>query len=560
MLDMESLRALSAHSAAWGLAILSLAITLGLALGAVRVRGVRLGVAGVLFSTLVFGQLGLTLDTRVLDFLRDFALIIFVYAIGLQVGPGFLTSLRDEGLRLNALSLATVVCGAVMTAAVVRLAHLDRAYASGLFAGAFTSTPALAAGQEALRQMHGTPERVSQMHSLTGTAYTLAYPLGIIGPIFGVVILRRIFRVRIEEERASHLAEERTRRPPIEVIDFEMTEARYDGTSIRELAPLHGTGVIFSRLLRERTLTVPNGDTIVTLGDVYRAVGPRTALARIAKAMGRLTTMNAAQAHGDVQRMDLVVTRTAVLRRPLRELNLIRRTGATVVRVNRAGIELTPKATLRLQFGDRVTVVGPAAGLKMVEAELGNCPEFLNKPQLVPLFLGIVLGVLVGSVPLFVPGLHARLTIGLAGGPMIAAIVLSQLGSIGSVIWYMPVAANQLFRDFGLAVFLACVGLKAGDHFVQTLGGAIGLILIAWGFAVTMLPVVIIGILARTLFKMNFVTLAGWVAGAMTSSPALLFANEMTESDSPALAYAAVAPLAMLAPIICAQLLVVMLG
>jgi putative transport protein len=560
MLPMESIRALTLQSSAWGLAIFSLAITFGLALGAVRIRGFRLGVAGVLFSALLFGQLGLTLEPRVLTFLRDFALIIFVYSIGLQVGPGFLTSLRDEGVQLNILTIAVIVLGAAMTALVARIAHLDKLYVSGLFAGAFTSTPALAAGQEALRQMHAsTLDRLSAGLALTGTAYTLSYPLGIVGPILCIVILRRILRIRIEDERASHTAAEQKRRPPIEVIDLEMTEARHDGTAIKDLALLHGTDVIFSRLVRDGTLTVPTGDTVIRLGDLYRAVGPRIALARVAKAMGRLTTMPAVAADSDVQRTDLIVTRTAVLRRSLRELNFIRRAGVTIVRVHRADIELTPRASLRLQFGDRLTAVGPAAGLKAVESEVGNCPEFLNRAQLVPIFLGIVLGVVVGSVPLIVPGLHARLSIGLAGGPMIAAIILSQLGNIGSVIWYMPVAANQLFRDFGLAVFLACVGLKAGDHFLQNLHGGAGLALIAWGLAITMLPVLIVGLLARMLFRTNFVTLAGWIAGAMTSSPALLFAGESTGSDAPALAYAAVAPLAMVAPIVCAQLLVVFL-
>jgi putative transport protein len=561
MLAMDWIRAWSASSVAGGLAVFSLAISFGLALGAVRIRGLRLGVAGVLFSALLFGQLGLTLEGRVLNFLRDFALIIFVYSIGLQVGPGFVTSLRDEGLKLNVLSIAVVMLGAALSALVVRLGHLDKLYASGLYSGAFTSTPALAAGQEAVRQVHGTtPDRLSTAMGLTGTAYTVTYPLGVLGPILCIAMLRRMFRVRIDDEVANHAALEQKRRPPVERIDFEMTEAHYDGTAIRDLDLLRGSDVIFSRLLRSGSTSVPNGDTVAQLGDIYRAVGPRTALARIAKAMGRLTTMEVADTDGNVQRMDLLVTRTAVLRRSLRELNLIRRFGVTVVRVHRADIELPPRAGLRLQFGDRVTVVGPITGLKSAEAELGNCPERLNRPQLVPVFLGIVLGVLVGSVPLFVPGLKARLTIGLAGGPMIAAIALSQLGSIGSVIWYMPVAANQLFRDFGLAVFLACVGLKAGDHFVQNLHGSAGVVLIVWGLIITMLPVLCVGVLARVLFRMNFVTLSGWISGAMTSSPALLFAGDMTGSDAPALAYAAVAPLAMLAPIICAQVLVVILG
>jgi putative transport protein len=551
---------ISAHTVPSGLAMLGLAVTLGLALGAVRIHGFRLGVSGVLFSALVFGQLGLSLDDRVLEFLRDFALIIFVYAIGLQVGPGFLTSLREEGLRLNLLSIVVVVLGALMTAAVVKVAHLEKVVASGLYAGAFTTTPGLAAGQEELRHAPGIADNsVSRALAITGMAYTVTYPFGVVGPILVIAMLRRILGVRVHDERASLAAAQEQRRPSIGVIEFEVTQQDCIGVPLKEHRVVRESGVVFARLLRNNVQVVPNADTVIQLGDVYRAVGPRTALAKVAKALGRVTIAGLDRAAGDVERMDLVVTRTKVLRKSLRELNLSRRTGVTIVRVNRAGVDLPPRASLKLQFGDRLVAVGPEAGLKTVEAELGNSPDTLNRPQLVPIFLGIVLGVLVGSIPLVIPGMNTRLKIGLAGGPMIAAIVLSQLGNIGSVVWYMPVAANQLFRDFGLAVFLACVGLRAGNHFLDNLSGSAGLILIGWGAAITMLPVFLVGLAARRLLRINFVTLAGWVAGAMTSSPALMFAGELTDSDAPALAYASVAPLGFLTPILCAQLLVVFL-
>jgi putative transport protein len=227
--------------------------------------------------------------------------------------------------------------------------------------------------------------------------------------------------------------------------------------------------------------------------------------------------------------------------------------------VNRAGIDLAPTAALRLQFGDRVVAVGPESGLRIVEAELGNSPDMLNRPQLVPIFLGIALGVLVGSIPLVIPGLHTRLRIGLAGGPLLAAIALSQLGSIGSVVWYIPIAASTLFRDFGLAVFLACVGLQSGNGFLQNLVQGGGVELVAWGAAVTVVPILVVGLFARSFLKMNFVTLSGWVAGAMTSTPAMMFAKDLAGSDAPATVYAAVAPLGLLTPIICSQLLVLMM-
>jgi putative transport protein len=547
-------------SAAAGLARISLAVALGLGLGAIRVRGIRLGVSGVLFSSLIFGQLGLTVDAKILEFLRDFALIIFVYAIGLQVGPGFVSSLRSEGLRLNILSLLVIFLGAVMTAGIVRAVHLKREATSGLYAGAFTTTPGLAAGQESLRHiLAATPDQATAAVDAASLAYTVAYPLGILGPILVIAALRKIFGVQMERERADLAILEQSKRPPIESVDLEVTQESHAGKMLKEHPQLKSLGITFSRLLRDNTVTVPTGTTVIQIGDVFRAVGSRNNLMELVEAMGRLSTADMGDAGGDVRRMELIVTRTQVLRRPLRELDLIRRAGITLARVNRSGIELAPKASLRLQFGDRVTAVGPEEGLKMLEAELGNSPETLNRPQLIPIFLGIVLGVFIGSIPFAVPGLNLKLRIGLAGGPMLAAILLSQFGNLGSVVWYMPAAANQLFRDFGLAVFLACVGMQAGNQFLHRLAHG-GLQFVVWGALVTVVPVLLVGIFARSVLKMNFLTLSGWVAGAMTSSPALLFADELSASDAPAVAYAAVAPLGILAPILCAQLLVVVMA
>jgi putative transport protein len=556
MQPMELLAQIEKNSVTHGLAVLSIAVTFGLAVGAVRFRGMKLGIAGVLFSSLVFGQLGFTVDPNVLSFLRDFALILFVYALGLQVGPGFTASLRHEGLRLNVLSLVVIILGAIFTAGIVHFAGLPKSVTSGLYAGAYTTTPGLAAGQEALSHAHRAPSDAAMR---AGLAYTVTYPFGVVGPILVIAALRRIFRIRIADEVAALAAAERVRRPPIEAVDFQVTQAAHAGVKLRDLQALHHQGIVFSRLIRDQIVTVPTGDTEVRLGDVYRAVGPRTNVATIVEAMGRPAEPELLRATGDVRRMDLLVTRTQVLRRPLHDLDLIRRTGVTIARVTRAGIDLAPKASLRLQFGDSVVVVGPESGLKIVEAELGNSPDMLNRPQLVPIFLGIVLGVLVGSIPLVIPGLHTRLRIGLAGGPLLAAIALSQLGSIGSVVWYMPIATSTLFRDFGLAVFLACVGLQSGTGFLQNLVQGGGVELVAWGAAVTIVPILFVGLLARSFLKMNFVTLSGWVAGAMTSTPAMMFANELAGSDAPATVYAAVAPLGLLTPIICSQLLVLMM-
>jgi putative transport protein len=353
---------------------------------------------------------------------------------------------------------------------------------------------------------------------------------------------------------------EERRRPPLDLMDFEVTKPEHVGKALRELEFFREDGVVLTRALRNHVLEVPSADMIIAVGDVYRAVGPREKLHEIVEMMGKKSDVDLGSVTGLVQRMDLVVTRTQVLKRPLRELNLTRRTGVTIGRITRCGVDLVPRAGLRLAFADHVTVIGPETGLKMVAAELGNAPELLNRPRLVPIFTGIFLGVLIGSIPLLIPGLDVRLRIGLAGGPLIAAIALSQLGNIGSIVWYMPASANQLFRDFGLAVFLACVGLQAGDHFLQHAAQGPGLSLLALGAAITIVPVLAVALFARIVMKMNFITLAGWIAGAMTSSPALIFADELAETDAPAVAYAAVAPLATLIPILCAQILAITSG
>ena len=491
----------------------------------------------MLFASLVFGQVGFTIEPKVLDFLRNFALIIFMYAMGLQVGPGFGASLRAEGVRLNTLTLCVIVLGAAMTAAIAR--WIPSSMGPGLFSGAFTTTPGLAAAQEAMRGSRSIYDDASAP-ARTGLAYSITYPFGVVGPMFVVVALRVMFRVCVDDESAALIAAEERSHPHIEIVDLEVTAAEYAGTSLREHPLLKGKDIVFTRLLRGSAMVVPTADTLVQVGDIYRAIGPGGDLSALIAAIGHRSSTNLSCAPGDIQRMDLIVTNTKILHRTLRELDLVHRTGVTIGQIHRAGIELMPTASLRLAFADQVTVAGPQAGIELVEAELGNSVQKLNQSQLIPIFLGIVLGVIVGSIPLVLPGLHGSLRIGLAGGSLLAAIALSRVGSVGSVIWYMPAAANQLFRDFGLAIFLACIGFEAGDHFIQRAAENSGLVLFVWGAVIATLPVFIVACFARVVLRMNFIALSGWVAGAMGSSTTLFFVEEMTASNSPAVAYAAV--------------------
>ena len=367
--------------------------------------------------------------------------------------------------------------------------------------------------------------------------------------------LRRLFGINLQQEKKAFLAAEESRHPPRAIVDFEVTRPTHAGTRLADHPLLASHDVTVSRLLRKNVLSVPAADAIFQLGDIYRAVGPRYRLSQLVTALGREHAMDLSGATGDLQRIDVVVTRTDVLHRPLRELDPLGRLGAVIVGVNRAGVDLAPTASLRLAFADRISIVGPKSVLKTLESEFGNSPERLNRSQLVPIFLGIFLGVLAGSISLSIPGTSLVLRLGLAGGPLVTAIALAQLGNVGSIVWYMPAAANQVLRDFGLAVFLACVGLQAGNHFLQNASGPGGCMLFLYGVLLTLCPLFAVACFARLFLHMNFITLSGWIAGVTTSSPALLLAKDLTQSDGPALAYAAVTPIAELLPIFCAQIL-----
>jgi putative transport protein len=557
-----------ADSVAGGLATLALAVAIGIALGNLRFKGVRLGVAAVLFSAMLFAQLGLKIDPHVLDYFRDFALVLFVYTLGLQMGPGFFSSLRAEGLRLNILAVAAVILGAVMTGLIVHFTRLPRELASGLYTGGFATTPALAAGEEALRAVLAgkSADAIQAAVSRTDLAYSVAYPFGLTGPILLVILFRLLFRVKLSDELKLLAESDQVHRPQRALVDVLVTNPEIAGRSLRHQCFLQSRGVLLARLQRGDVQSVPNANTVIELGDIYRAVGPQSALDELIALMGKKSAVSLPELGvggvggvAQVQRADLVVTHRTVLGKSLRELDLINRFGVTVARVQRAGVDLAPGASFTFHFGDTVLVIGPAAALKAVEEELGNSNDALNQTQLIPIFLGIWLGVVVGSLPIPIPGLNTPVRIGLAGGPMLVAIALSRLGNIGSVVWYMPPAANQILRDFGMAVFLACVGFQSGDNFYHNLVYHGGLPLVAWGMVITMVPMLLVGLFARLVLKMNFVTLTGLISGAMTSSPTLLFANETTGSSAPALAYAAVYPLSMLVPVFCAQLLVTIL-
>ncbi len=549
--------ALSHQPVAQAIVVTAIVVTLGLALGSVKFRGIGLGIAGVLFVGILCRHLGLSISPELLPFIRDFGLILFVYTIGMQVGPGFFTSLRRQGLPLNLLASGIVVLGGVTTLVLAWALKLDLAVAVGIFAGATTNTPSLGAAQEALNALTGI---AADRLALPAMGYAIAYPFGILGIILTMVGLRTWLRIDTGAELARLNSEQQSKHEPLERRNFIVTNPNLNGLRLHQIPGKTQLGAVVSRIryLGEDEVFPADKGTVVHEGDVILAVGTRETLREFGLIVGRETQEDLKKGPGQVVDRRFVVTRKQVLGCTLQEVGLAERFGVAVTRVTRADLEMTAVSDLRLQFGDILRVVGTEEEMTLVEPVLGNSIKGLSYTNLIPVFLGILLGVVVGLYPIPLPGVPTPVRLGLAGGPLIVAILLSRLGRIGPLVWYMPANANILLREFGIALFLASAGLKAGEHFFELLFSNQGLVWLLSGAAVTLIPLLLMSLVARYLLRLNFIHLCGLLAGSMTDPPALAFANAVNKSDAPSVAYATVYPFTMLLRILIAQLLIVL--
>jgi putative transport protein len=543
-------------SVAHSIAALGAVIAAGLALGHVRIFGVSLGVAGVLFSGLLAAHLGLKVNPAVLEFTRELGLVFFVFTIGLQLGPGFFASLRRQGLALNLMAAAVVLLGAGLVLLLPRLAGIPLPAAVGIFSGATTNTPSLAAAGQALRQMSGTSEA---MLKLPDVAYAVTYPFGILGTILAMLAIRRLFRVDLESEKRALRADRAAEQRPIETLALRVTNPNLAGVPIARIPALRESEVVVSRLSREGTVRVATPDTRLALGDELLLVGSPAGLESLRVVIGETSSADLRSAPGNVDVRRVLVTSRTALGKSVDELDLGRRYGVNVTRIARGDQQFTPTSSLRLQFADTVTLVGPEAQLAPAEALLGNSPKELNQPNLVAVFVGILLGVMLGTMPLFVPGLPAPVKLGLAGGPLIVAILLGRLGHWGPLVWYMPPNANYMLREIGIALFLAAVGLKSGDSFWPLISEGDGLRWMLAGAVVTVVPLLLVALAARAIWKLNYVRLCGLLAGSMTDPPALAFASTLAGSEDVAIAYVTVYPLTMLLRVFAAQWMILFL-
>lgn len=545
----------TSHAVAHAILIISLVIVAGLGLGSIRLRGIGLGSAGVLFAGILAGHFGQTADHDILDFAKEFGLILFVFTIGLQLGPSFLATLRHQGLKLNLLAAAIVFGGAGMAILTGWLWRFDFAGVLGLFSGATTNTPALGAGQQTLAALPGvTADRAA----LPALAYAVSYPVGIAGIIGSLLVVKWWFKIDPAREAEEFQSTHQRQTEPLLRRTLLVENVNLNGVAIGDIPGRTETGVTLSRIRpagAEKAM-VARAETKLTVGDAILVVGTAAGLDRFQVIVGRATDQDLSTAPAQVSFRRIIVTHKSMFGKTIRELQTRRRHNVTITRISRTNIEMTPFPEMRLQFGDVLSVVGEDADLDQVAAEAGNSAKALDHTQFIPMFLGIALGILVGLIPFHFPGIPEPVRLGLAGGPLLLAIVLSRAGNIGPLVWYMPPNTNLAFRELGITLFLACVGIKAGEQFFATVFTTIGLQWLLAAALITVIPLLAVGWLGRKVLRLNYMTLSGLMSGSMTDPPALAFAGNISKSDAPAIAYATVYPLTMLLRILCAQLLV----
>ena len=538
--------------------ILSLVISLGLLLGKIKVANISLGLTWVLFVGITFGYFCFNLDEHLLHFLKEFGLILFVYSLGLQVGPSFFSSFGKGGLRLNMLAISTIAISIVVTVILFYTTGTPITTMAGILSGAVTNTPGLGAAQQANSDLNGIDD------PSIAASYAAAYPVGVIGAILIFLLLKYILCIHTgkEEEAAKRglgATEELTVRPFSVCVKNEQIVGR----TVRQIAEISQRDFVISRMLVDGAASptdVINGSTVLNLNDKLLITAAPRDIEAIIACLGEPTTVDWEKCDkGHISRR-ILITRPEINGKTLAQLRIRSLFGANITHVYRSGVELVAAPHLQLQMGDKVTVVGSELAISHTEKRLGNSIKRLNIPNLIPIFLGIALGCLVANIPFYLPGIQAPLKLGLTGGPLVVAILIGFLGPRFHLITYNTISSNLMIREIGLCIFLACVGLGTGKEFIDTVFNGNGLAMVGYGAIITMLPLLIGGLIGRYAFHLNYYTLIGVLAGANTNPPALRYANDLTASDSPAVAYSTVYPFAMFLRIITIQILILTLG
>lgn len=534
----------------------AIVIAVGVYLGKIKIGGVSLGVTFVLFAGILAGHIGFTAPTPILTFVQDFGLILFVFMIGLQVGPGFFENFGSQGIRLNGLATLAVLLN-IIVMFICYFVFFDTNDKTnlpmmvGTLYGAVTNTPGLGAANEALGSVFGS--NAPQIAS----AYACAYPLGVLGIIGAIILIRYICGVKLEKEEARLKAMEETSadKKPYK-MHLEVTNKYLEGKTLLQVHDFLNRDFVVSRLVHEGELCIPNRDTIFHLGDQMLIVCAEADQEAIMAFIGPKLDIDFEQQDQPLVSKRILITNPKVNGKTLSSLHFSSVHGVNVTRVTRHGIDLFASAGLPLQVGDKIMVVGPEDAVERVANKMGNSLRKLNAPNIATIFVGIFLGLIFGSFPLAIPGMPVPVKLGLAGGPLIIAILIGRYGYKIHLVTYTTTSANMMLREIGLVLFLASVGIKAGAGFFETVIDGNGLLYVLTGFLITIIPILIVGPIARIRFKFNYFTIAGMIAGTYTDPPALAYSNSICSKEAPALGYSTVYPLSMFLRIFTAQIVV----
>ena len=536
--------------------LLSFVIAAGIQLGKIKVFGVSLGITLVLFVGIILGHFGFTINHNVIHFFKEFGLILFVYSVGMQVGPGFFSSFKQGGITLNMLACGIVFLG-VLTAVILHYATgIPMPTMVGILSGAVTNTPGLGAAQQAFSDMHGVSDNTIAL------GYAVAYPLGVIGIILSIILIKYIFRVSFDKENEQLNSEDSSHTNEAKPISLIVKNPAIFNKTVAELSNLlEHRDFVISRVWRDsnKQIEIASANTVLQENDKVFVITTETDAETIKTFIGEEIDMERKQwirMESQFINRRILITKPELNGKRLGQLKLRKLYGINITRINRAGVDLVAKPGLTLQVGDRVNVVGTETAVSNVEKVLGNSMKRLNEPNLITILVGIALGIVLGSIPISFPGIPQPVKLGLAGGPLVVAILISRFGYHYKLITYTTQSANLMLREIGITLFLACVGISAGDGFVDTIVNNGGFAWIGYGFIITFVPLMIIGCIGRYFCKVNYFTLMGLIAGSTTDPPALAYSNATAGNDAPSVGYATVYPLTMFLRVLTAQLLI----
>ena len=525
-------------------------VAAGVYLGKIKIFGVSLGVTFVLFAGILMGHFGFTADTHILHFIREFGLILFVFCIGLQVGPSFFSSFKKGGMTLNLLAVGIVVLNIAVALGLYYLwnGRVELPMMVGILYGAVTNTPGLGAANEALNQLSYNGPQIA-------LGYACAYPLGVVGIIGSIIAIRYIFRVNMAKEEESLKMQSGDAHHKPHMLSLEVRNESISGKTLIEIKEFLGRQFVCSRIRHEGHVSIPNHETIFNMGDQLFIVCSEEDAPAITVFIGKEVELDWEKQDLPMVSRRILVTKSEINGKKLGSLHFRSMYGVNVTRINRSGMDLFADPNLVLQVGDRVMVVGQQDAVERVAGVLGNQLKRLDTPNIVTIFVGIFLGILLGSLPIAFPGMPTPVKLGLAGGPLVVAILIGRFGHKMHLVTYTTMSANLMLREIGIVLFLASVGIEAGEHFVQTVVEGSGLAYVGYGFLITTIPLLIIGMIARFYCKVNYFTLMGLIAGSNTDPPALAYSNQASGNDAPSVGYSTVYPLTMFLRILAGQMI-----